>query len=121
MLDRLTWAFGSSFVAASVAQGAVIAHGLNKFEPNLHEQQKLRVSLDAAKNMTMLNGLGMCLIALRGRTGLAAVPAGLLLTGNILFPGILWYELHTKDKQFHSYIKFGGMSTIVGWFTMALL
>ena len=101
MLRRLTWAFGASFVGASIAQGAVIAHGLHKFEPVLHEQQKLRFSLESAKNMTMLNGLGMCLIALRTKSSLAIVPAALLLGGNVLFPGIIWYETHTKDKRFH--------------------
>ena len=101
MLGRITWAFGASFVGTSIAQGAVIAHGLNRFETNLHEQQKLRISLESAKNMTMLNGLGLCLIALRARSGLGLVPASLLLGGNALFPGIIWYETYTKDKRYH--------------------
>ena len=71
--------------------------------------------------MTMLNGLGMCLIALRTKSSLAIVPAALLLGGNALFPGIIWYETHTKDKRFHSFIKFGGMASIAGWFTLAIL
>ena len=100
MLGRITWAFGASFVGASIAQGAVIAHGLNRFETNLHEQQKLRIALESAKNMTMFNGLGLCLIALRARSGLGLVPASLLFGGVTLFPGIIWYQTYTKDKTF---------------------
>ena len=71
--------------------------------------------------MTMLNGLGLCLITLRTKSSVALIPTSLLLAGSVLFPGIIWYETYTKDKQFHHLIKFGGAAMIFGWFSMAIL
>ena len=71
--------------------------------------------------MTMLNGLGMCMLSLRSKSKVTLLPAALLLGGTALFPGIIFYEAYTKDLQFHGYVKYGGMATIIGWFAMALV
>ena len=71
--------------------------------------------------ITMLNGLGMCLISLKSKSKLATVPTTLLLGGTGAFSGLIFYEAWFKDRQFHNFIKYGGTATILGWFTMALL
>ena len=110
-------------VGISVGQSAVIAHKLDKLQPDAAKQVRLRQSLENARLVTMLNGLGLAMCALRksSRPTFAIVPTTLLLTGTGLFSGIIFYEAMTKDDQFHWAIKFGGSSSIFGWLLMGLL
>ena len=122
-MKRLQWTLGTSLVAVSVAQSAIIAHGVHKFEPDEHKQIYVRRGLENARLITMLNGLGLGMIALRNskRPNLALLPMGMLLAGTGLFSGTIWYEAATKDLTFHGVIKFGGSASILGWLFMGML
>ena len=64
-MKRLQWTLGTTLVGASIAQSAIIAHHLPKMEPDTQKQLKLRQSLENARLVTMLNGLGLAMISLR--------------------------------------------------------
>ena len=96
---------------------------MNKLEPDATKQIALRKALENARLITMLNGLGMAMIALRktSRPKVAAIPFVSLVAGTAMFSGIIFYEAFTKDERMHWAIKFGGTASILGWITMGLL
>ena len=124
-MNRLQWTIGTSLVGISVGQSAIIAHKIDKLEKDGTKQIKLRQSLENARLITMLNGLGLSMMAIRKTSSakfyFAAIPTTLLIAGTGLFSGIIFYEAFTKDQTFHKFIKFGGSASIFGWLTMALL
>ena len=122
-MKRFQWTLGTAMVGVSVAQSAMIAHKLEKIEPNPTKQIAKRQALENARLVTMLNGLGLSMMALKktSRPTFAAIPTALLITGTALFSGIIFYEAFTKDAQFHGIIKIGGSASIFGWFAMAIL
>ena len=83
----------------------------------------MKQSLENARLITMLNGLGLAMISLRKthRPKVAALPMTLLITGTALFSGVIFYEAFTKDESMHWAIKFGGSASIFGWICMGLL
>ena len=121
-MQRAQWIFGTTLVGVSIAQSAIIAHKVEKIEPDPTKQVKLRQSLENARLITMLNGLGLAAMALRTKSSSKAmIPTGLLLAGVVLFPGIIFYEAQTKDMSYHSMVKFGGSASIFGWIAMGIL
>ena len=108
-------------ISASVAESAVIAHGLQKLESNEQKRMRLRQSMENAKWMTMVNGLGLCLMSIKGRSKAQLVPMAMLLTGTCLFSNVIFYEAFSKDERLHFLIKYGGASTILGWLAMTIV
>ncbi len=74
-----------------------------------------------ASHITMVNGVGLALLGLKKGNSLRSAPLVLLPVGTALFGGIIFYEHLSNDKQFHSFIKFGGMGTITGWTLLAFV
>ena len=95
----MQWTIGTMLVGISVGQSAVIAHKLDKLQSDPKKQVRLRQSLENARLITMLNGLGLAMCALRktSRPAFAIVPTTLLVTGTGLFSGIIFYEALKKD------------------------
>lgn len=79
--------------------------------------------MENARMITMLNGIGLGMIALRNtkRPAVAILPISLLVAGTGMFSGTIFYEAFTKDTRMHWIIKFGGSASIFGWFFMGLL
>jgi uncharacterized membrane protein YgdD (TMEM256/DUF423 family) len=72
----------------------------------------------------MLNGLGLMMTSLRignKSSKIALVPIGLLLSGTLMFSGIIFYEKLTDKKTFSGFIRYGGSATLFGWVTLAML
>ena len=70
----------------------------------------------------MLNGLGLMLIGLRAKKGFKAhIPGSLMLTGSVLFPGMIFYSRLYEDKRFLKLVMVGGSSTTIAWAAMAIL
>eukprot|EP00354_Favella_ehrenbergii_P005330 CAMPEP_0170455070 /NCGR_PEP_ID=MMETSP0123-20130129/3128_1 /TAXON_ID=182087 /ORGANISM="Favella ehrenbergii, Strain Fehren 1" /LENGTH=92 /DNA_ID=CAMNT_0010718027 /DNA_START=32 /DNA_END=307 /DNA_ORIENTATION=+ len=90
-------------VGVSVAQSAIIAHHLHKMEQDEQKKVLLRRALENARMITMLNGLGLAMIALRNtkRPNLALLPMSMLVGGTGMFSGVIFYEAFTKDEQMH--------------------
>ena len=112
---------GTSLVAISVGQSAFIAHGLKKHEPDPEKQFEMRQHLENARLITMLNGLGLCLISIKGKGRLSIVPFSLLTVGTGAFSGLIFYSKIYKDDKLNFLVKYGGSATIFGWFAMALM
>uniref|UniRef100_A0A7S3I1Q4 DUF423 domain-containing protein n=1 Tax=Favella ehrenbergii TaxID=182087 RepID=A0A7S3I1Q4_9SPIT len=122
-MKRLSWTLGTTMVGVSVAQSAIIAHHLHKMEQDEQKKVLLRRALENARMITMLNGLGLAMIALRNtkRPNLALLPMSMLVGGTGMFSGVIFYEAFTKDEQMHWIIKFGGSASIFGWIFMGML
>ena len=121
----MPWTFGTLLVGVSVGQSAIIAHKLGRLSGGDPERElRLKTSLENARLITMLNGLGLAMSALKKTTRPAPVfllPCSLLMTGTTLFSGIIFYEAFTRDASHHWLIKFGGAASIFGWITMGRL
>ena len=121
-MQRLQWSLGTLCVGTAIGQSAIIAHYLPKLESDSQRQIKLRQSLENARLVTMLNGLGLALISLRqSRSAVSVLPTTMLIAGTGLFSGLIFYEAVTKDARAHGLIKFGGTASILGWVFMGLL
>ena len=97
-MNRVAWIAGSSSVALSVVENAWLAHK----SKGMTDDRKQ--AINNARHIQMLNGIGMCLLPLRrsGKPfGAAALPFFGMVTGSLLFSGIIFYEELTKDKRFH--------------------
>ena len=110
---RLWWALGSLGVATSVVENAYTAHT----KMNLNEKDK--IALDNAVHIQMLNGLGLCLLGMR-KTRLHVIPGTFLLTGSILFPGIIFYSRIYDDRRFMKLVMVGGTCSVFGWLAMVI-
>ena len=118
---RFQWFLGTSMVAASICQGAYITHGLHKKQISAEQYAQVRRSLDEARTMTMLNGLGLCMITLKAKSRLSAFPTGMILASTLMYPGVLFYETITEDKRFHRLIPIIDVSSILAWLIMGLI
>merc|ERR1712146_579498 len=111
--DRIIWTMGSLGVCVSVLENAWTAHSRMKFD------EKDRVALNNAVHIQMLNGIGLCLLASRPAAGIPKlVPASLLFTGSVLFPGMIFYSRIFDDKRFTKLVMVGGSSSVLAWFVM---
>ena len=90
-------------ISASVAESAVIAHGLQKLESNEQKRMRLRQSMENAKWMTMVNGLGLCLMSIKGRSKAQLVPMAMLLTGTCLFSNVIFMLFKDLIKIYKVY------------------
>ena len=80
---------GSSSVAISVLENAWLAH---KAKGMTEDRKK---AVNNARHIQMLNGIGLCLLPLRRsgkQFGAAALPFAGMVTGSLLFSGIIFYE-----------------------------
>ena len=70
----------------------------------------------------MLNGLGLMLIGLRAKKGMKMhIPGTFMLTGSVLFPGMIFYSRLYDDRRFLKLVMIGGSSSVIAWATMAIL
>lgn len=70
----------------------------------------------------MLNGLGLMLIGLRAKkTSAKHIPGALLMTGSVLFPGMIFYSRLYNDKRYIRLVMVGGSCSVLGWAAMAIL
>ena len=107
---RISWATGALLVGSSVASSAYIQHS-----PKLWEAD--RNALKNAQQIQMLNGLGLCLLGTR-KSAFTFLPVTFLLSGSVLFPGIIFYSRIYKDTRFNWLIPYGGGASILGWLFM---
>ena len=62
----------------------------------------------------------MCLLSTR-KSNIRMLPASLLLTGSVLFPGVIFYSKIYNDKSFIKLVMVGGSCTTAGWIAMMLV
>ena len=68
----------------------------------------------------MLNGIGLCLLAGRKASKVKILPASLLVSGSILFPGMIFYSRIYDDKRYIKFVMVGGSASVLGWLFMVL-
>ena len=91
---------------------------ISHHKKGLNEDDK--ASLDNSATLSMITGVGMCLVSLK-KSRLAPIVFGMQLAGVALFPGLVWYRLCTGDRQFGGYVHYGGFSILLSWIVMGLL
>ena len=111
-MNRLLWSTGTAGIALSVAENAWTAHGASRFGP------KDMIALNNAVHIQMLNGIGLCLLSLRKANKIRMLPASLLCTGSVLFPGMIFYSRIYEDKRYVKLVMVGGTCSILGWVAM---
>ena len=112
-MNRALWMAGTGGVALSVLENAWTAHGISEYT------EKDKVALNNAVHIQMLNGLGLCMLSMR-KSKLRALPGGLLLTGSILFPGMIFYSRIYDDRRYIKLVMVGGSCSVIGWATMMI-
>eukprot|EP00355_Strombidium_rassoulzadegani_P002438 CAMPEP_0168611048 /NCGR_PEP_ID=MMETSP0449_2-20121227/2133_1 /TAXON_ID=1082188 /ORGANISM="Strombidium rassoulzadegani, Strain ras09" /LENGTH=109 /DNA_ID=CAMNT_0008651435 /DNA_START=1 /DNA_END=327 /DNA_ORIENTATION=- len=106
--NRILWASGSLGVALSILENAYTAHTQTKYT------EKDKVALNNAVHIQMLNGLGVCMLSMR-QSRFRMLPGSLLITGSILFPGMIFYSRIYEDKSYMKLVMVGGTCSIAGW------
>ena len=106
-LNRLCWMAGTGGVALSVVENAWTAHSTMKFT------EKDKVALANAVHIQMLNGVGMCLLSMR-KSKIRGVPAALLASGSVLFPGMIFYSRIYDDRRYIKLVMVGGSCSVLG-------
>ena len=79
-----------------------------------------KTSLENAATLTMMNGIGMCLLSFK-TSKIVPVAFGFQIAGLVLFPGLVCYRIYTKDTSYTRYVPYGGSSMILSWIIMGLL
>ncbi|CAI2385077.1 unnamed protein product [Moneuplotes crassus] len=112
-VSRIPWMLGCFSVTAGIAMQS-IAHHKSDFN------DRDRSSLYNTSAVTMVNGVGMCLLAMK-RSKFAAPVFGLQFAGLLLFPGLVTYRLYYQDSTYSKYIPYGGVSIMLSWLLMGLI
>ena len=101
---------GTGGIALSVVENAWTAHS------GLAKTKKDETALANAVHIQMLNGIGLCLLSMRkSKFYFRIAPASLLITGSILFPGMIFYSRVYDDRRYLKLVMVGGTCSVAGW------
>ena len=97
---------------AAVCENAWIAHSTSQYD------EKKRKDFYDGMMVQMRNGIVLCLLSTRPASRVRNFAGGLLITGSVVFPSMLFYTRITDDNRFPGIQGFGGVSNLIGLFAL---